>query len=212
VNLNTMTSTLPFLISSCKLFRTQYYTESATPSMEESLALSTETIDKWEELDVALRATITSHVASRASSTQGSGMLRAFATSFPHIAPVVKAIKKRVLRVDPSLSDCTGHAATCFGAVCGMLNIDEETCSSMFMYTTTRDMVNAAVRMNLIGPLEGGRLTNELCIAIGELVHRQLVSKSSAADMNIAFAHQVCPLVEILSNAHDRLYTRLFNS
>ena len=182
---------------------------------------------------------MTSHVASRASSTQGSGMLRAFSHAFPHMALVIKAMKRRVLRVDASLANCTGHAATCFGAVCGLLGIDEETCASMFLYTCARDMVNAAIRMNLIGPLEGGYVTNQLCQAIEDLIKTQLVphlrlpltldvstSTSESAQiptatpvshpymniMDISSAHQVCPLLEILSNAHDRLYTRLFNS
>lgn len=197
VILNTATSTIPFLLSSSELFRTE---------------IDANGIDKWEELDIQQRVMMTSHVASRASTMQGSGMLRAFSKAFPQIEPGLKALKKRVLRVDPTLADCTGHASTCFGAVCGMLGIDDETCCSMFLYTTARDMVNAAVRMNLIGPLEGGRLTNALCNAIEELLAQQIVPKLLNGDMKADFAHQVCPLIEILSNAHDRLYTRLFNS
>ena len=217
VTLTTVTSTIPFLISSCSLFRNHYYNNGETNSKNDTgrkLQVDSSIVDEWEEIDRQLRATITSHVACRASTTQGSGMLRAFAAAFPNIAPVVKALKKRTLRVDSTLSDCTGHAATCFGAVCGTIGIDEETCSSMFLYTTVRDMVNAAVRMNLIGPLEGGRLTNDLCNDVEKLVVRQIGPRLSCrtAELDTAFAHQVCPLVEILSNAHDRLYTRLFNS
>lgn len=224
VILQTFTSTLPFLVSACSLFRVQYANHHEGVS-----SVSKDVIDQWEAIDVALRATMTSHVASRASSTQGSGMLRAFSHAFPHIAPIIKAMKRRVLRVDASLANCTGHAATCFGAVCGLLGIDEETCSSMFLYTCARDMVNAAIRMNLIGPLEGGYVTNQLCHGIEDLIKTQLVpqltlklsasvSVSTSSHpyftniMDISSAHQICPLIEILSNAHDRLYTRLFNS
>lgn len=89
-------------------------------------------------------------------------------------------------------------------------------------------MVNAAIRMNLIGPLEGGCLTNELCSGVNELVesHLQDLINSSSSSSNghgnelqttatttiCSHAHQVSPLIEVLSNAHDRLYTRLFNS
>ncbi len=197
VILNTATSSIPFLISSSKLFQNEFDSSA---------------FDKWEELDKQQRVMMTSHVASRASTTQGSGMLRAFSKAFPQIEPGLKALKKRVLLVDPILADCTGHASTCFGAVCGMLSIDDETCCSMFLYTTARDMVNAAVRMNLIGPLEGGRLTNDLCNVVEELISQRILSQLLNGDIKADFAHQICPLIEILSNAHDRLYTRLFNS
>lgn len=237
VLLNTATSTVPFLLASCHLFRARYH--SGSDNLAESLNASplpkdNAIIEQWVELDNLLRSTTTSHVANRSSTTQGSGMLRAFSIAFPRISPVVKALKRTTLKVHSSLADCTGHNATCFGAVCGLLGIDEETCCTMFLYTTARDMVNAAVRMNLIGPLEGGRLTHDLCLAVEKLVTEELLNrfereetKESNCDseteensqhnggpevLDVAFAHQVCPLIEILANAHDRLYTRLFNS
>jgi urease accessory protein UreF len=73
--------------------------------------------------------------------------------------------------------------------------------------------------MNLIGPIEGGRLTHDLCLAVEKLVAENLANRfeenntgSGNGELDVEFAHQVCPLIEILSNAHDRLYTRLFNS
>jgi urease accessory protein len=203
VIIQTCTSTIPFLVGSCTLFH------SVTI---DNAHLLKELLHKWELLDYGLRCNMSSHVASRASSTQGSGILRAFSSAFPHIAPAIKLLKKRILLLDQELSDFSGHAATCFGAVCGMLNIDNETCSSMFLYTTARDMVNAAVRMNLIGPLEGMQVTNELCTSIMELVKTQLIPSLNDGSLDTLSSHQVCPLVEVLANAHDRLYTRLFNS
>lgn len=181
---------------------------------------------KWEQLDFELRATMNSHVACRASTTQGSGMLRAFSAAFPAISPVIKVLRRRIVKMMPiqiSQADSSGHAATCFGAVCGLLDINHETCVSMFLYTTARDMVNAAVRMNLIGPLEGGYVTNELCGGVNKLIEMfldkivqncqdEVTSTTGTTTASTHVAHQVAPLVEVLSNAHDRLYTRLFNS
>lgn len=225
VILNTATTNIPFLLASCNLFRKHYHNSNnfENDNNDEPLQVDKDLIQQWEQLDRLLKSTTISHVAARASTTQGSGMLRAFSTAFPHISLVVKALKKSVFKVHPSLAESVGHASTCFGAVCGLLNIDDETCSNMFLYTTARDMVNAAVRMNLIGPLEGGKLTNEVCNAINTLVQKEIVSRFSSVEntneckynasvLDVQYAHQVCPLVEILSNAHDRLYTRLFNS
>lgn len=203
VIIQTYTSTIPFLTESCSLFQ-------STNIDNENLLKGASY--KWELLDYELRCNMSSHVASRASSTQGSGILRAFSSAFPHISPAVKLLKKRILLLDPELADFSGHAATCFGAVAGMLKIDNETCSAMFLYTTARDMVNAAVRMNLIGPLEGMQVTNELCISITELIKTHLIPLLSNGSICTSSVHQVCPLVEVLANAHDRLYTRLFNS
>jgi len=254
VLLQTFTATIPFLVETCHLFRSFYHHHDgveeegeeekeggSSPSshQQQQRNMSTgklltpppETIlKKFESLEKELRATMNSHVACRASTTQGSGMLRAFSAAFPDIAPVLKILRRRILRMTPILNasqtDCYGHAATCFGAVCGLLNIDKETCTSMFLYTTARDMVNAAVRMNLIGPLEGGCVTNELCNGVNGLIElhlQDLINCCNDPDENDgnkishtvrcgSHAHQISPLVEVLSNAHDRLYTRLFNS
>ena len=231
VLLQTFTTTVPFLIQSCALFRNHYYFNDDQSSTTDNSILEPppkELLQRWEKLDIELRAMMNSHVACRASTTQGSGMLRAFSSSFQNIAPVIKRLRKHILKMSPQSSsslsqqiDCCGHAATCFGAVCGLFNIDDETCISMFLYTTARDMVNAAVRMNLIGPLEGGCVTNELCHGVNTLIERFLPNfldlekgndGSDSTRSCIDLAHQVAPLIEVLSNAHDRLYTRLFNS
>jgi urease accessory protein len=217
VLLQTFTTTVPFLLEACNLFRTHYHKGQVSKTSEELQPPTKEILRRWETLDVELRATISSHVASRASTTQGSGLLRAFSASFSDIAPVIKALRRQIIIMSPSqTSDCCGHAATCFGAVCGLLDVNNETCVSMFLYTTARDMVNAAVRMNLVGPLEGGFVTNELCTGIDELIQTHLIDLVDCEDtnqlVNTNIAHQVAPLIEVLSNAHDRLYTRLFNS
>ena len=211
VVLQTFTSVVPFLVSSCQLFRNHYYGNSNHIAQNASLSKPPlEIIEAWESIDYNLDVTTTSHVANRASVSQGSGLLRAFTAAFPNISPVTKVLKRKVLK---DSSKCSGHSATCFGAVCGLLDIDEKTCISMFLYTTARDMVNAAVRMNLVGPLEGGRITNDLCTGIDALIKSEvdgIIKRKREEICNET--HMIAPLLEILSNAHDRLYTRLFNS
>ena len=238
VLLQSFTSIVPFLVETCELFRNHYHSNHDDDQIQTNagkIALQPPTeniLELWEDFDNELRATMNSHVACRASTTQGSGMLRAFSSAFPHINSVIKVLRRHIIKMTPiqSLqSDCFGHAATCFGAVCGLLDINNETCVSMFLYTTARDMVNAAVRMNLIGPLEGGCVTNELCVGIDHLIQHKLSNMMEQSceknvnieqhtrpfqkfDSRIRHSHQVAPLIEVLSNAHDRLYTRLFNS
>ena len=222
---NTCTSLLPFLVASCRLFH-KYQDQSRSEVDINSI------IDEWLKLDIRLSATMTSHVARRASAMQGSGMLRAYIQSFPHISVPLKQIKKRVLKASAmtnsksyDLFGVDGHAATCFGAVCGLLCLNVKDCTSMFLYTSVRDMINAAVRMNLVGPLEAGKLIHVICTQLDEFLGSYSfpqenindkchddndTSVESAFDLNSS--HQIAPIVEILANAHDRLYTRLFNS
>eukprot|EP00816_Leptocylindrus_hargravesii_P003946 CAMPEP_0196825722 /NCGR_PEP_ID=MMETSP1362-20130617/93223_1 /TAXON_ID=163516 /ORGANISM="Leptocylindrus danicus, Strain CCMP1856" /LENGTH=195 /DNA_ID=CAMNT_0042206203 /DNA_START=300 /DNA_END=887 /DNA_ORIENTATION=+ len=168
-------------------------------------------IHQWMELDSKCDANITSHVMRRASSIQGSGMLRAYAAAFPSIALSLKVLKRHLMKSIAMEGRERGHIPTIFGAICGLLQLDDATVASMFIYTNARDMVSAAVRMNLVGPLEGGTLIHQLCQKGSVVIDEVLCSREGLTFDSIS-AHQVAPLVEIMANAHDRLYTRLFNS
>jgi urease accessory protein UreF len=215
VLLQTFTTSVPFLKASCQLFD-QHRISISTFTSNNNSASFVIVAEKWDQIDLEQSISISSHVASRASSLQGSGMFRAFSNAFPQISLMIKELKRRVSEGSKHEQIYRGHSATCFGAVAGMLGIDAATATSIFLYTTSRDMVNAAVRMNLIGPLEGGNVTYILGGMIEMLIatHLQHVGRSRITlfqEPNI-FTYQPCPLLDILSNAHDRLYTRLFNS
>lgn len=213
--LQTCTSLLPFLVSSNNIFH-RYQTGKDCTAL----------VSEWAYLDSILSATMTSHVSRRASTAQGSGMLRAYIKTFPCISQPLQQIKKTVLRATIASRDnfssfgVCGHAVTCFGAVCGLLGIDIKTSCTMFLYTNTRDMINAAVRMNLTGPLEAGGMINNICAQLEKLILDMSLTTivggyeniQHTFDFDLCSIHQISPLLEILSNAHDRLYTRLFNS
>ena len=208
VVLQTFTTSVPFLIASCHTFRNY-------EKMNNSSDLS-DLVHEWDKIDLEQSITITSHVAGRASSGQGNGMFRAFANAFPHLSAIIKELRRCILIGSKDERIHRGHAATCFGAIAGMLGIDKSTAVSIFLYTTCRDMVNAAVRMNLIGPLEGGNVTYMIGNRIEALIQAYLKNTGRSEiswyhPPNIV-AFQTAPLLDILSNAHDRLYTRLFNS
>ena len=187
VLLQTITTTLPFIEGSYKAFRAAGDHNKA--------------LQDWELMDQYLSACLTSHVSRRASCVQGSGMLRAFSACFPQIRPIVQQLKRSAKRRNG------GHGPTCFGAICGLLRLPSQQAISMFLYCTARDLVNAAVRMNLVGPLEGAGLTQVLCQST-----EQLLREEGHEILHWKDAHQVSPVIETLANAHDRLYTRLFNS
>lgn len=234
VLLNTVSTMVPYVVSACDLLYCISAKDSSLTTVGNSNQLY-QVCDRFQCIDEELGATLTSHVSRRASSVQGLGILRAFGRTFPSMSEILSSIKTRLL--DSSVTDLddvdsdggrAGHAATCFAAVCGLAGIHARTCVSMFMYITTRDMVNAAVRMNIVGPLEGGCLINELCSNLEILLNQLLTTADDGCTSNnlaerrtcdaapnrtlLFTPHQVAPVVEILANAHDRLYTRLFNS
>ena len=191
VLLQTVTSQLPYVNAICQFI---------ISSSEDS-----NLVEEFCKVDAHLTSTMTSHVARRASMVQGSGMFRVFPSTFPEqLKPTIISKLKKCILSTKNPTVC-GHAATCWGCICGMLRISPETCMYMYLYTVTRDMINAAIRMNIIGPMEGSYLTNQLCQKLPTLLQHPL-------NLSLDSVHQVAPLIDILSNAHDRLYTRLFNS
>ncbi|CAM9125689.1 unnamed protein product [Hapterophycus canaliculatus] len=68
-----------------------------------------------------------------------------------------------------------GHHAPAFGVVCRALGIGEGRATRAFMFLVARDIMSAATRLSLIGPLEAGRLVSSLSgyaetlVAMGEV-------------------------------------------
>lgn len=211
VLLQTTTTMIPFLIQSCELFQ-KSMGNNGTASTWDNL------VDAWDALDRDLSVTLTSQVSRRASCSQGSGILRTFGGVYSQIRSQVESLRSRISTV-PSTSGNRGHAATCFGAVCGLLGVSPHQAATMFLYTVTRDIINAGVRMNLIGPIEGGHHIHILCTRLSLILDQICFGAHLLGCKSIPSkvlkprdAYQVAPLLEILANAHDRLYSRLFNS
>ena len=206
VLLQTISATIPYVHGACSL----YFSRTSNGNDHSFSGTDCETgmndkldgsscFDEWLRMDKHLSSTTTSQVSRRASCMQGSGWIRAATHCFPATRDSLKKLRQLAAKTDG------GHAATCFGAICGMLGVSPNQATSMFLYCTVRDMVNAGVRMNLIGPLEGCALIRTLCRAVENVLQNRAV-------VHWTDAHQVAPIVEVLANAHERLYTRLFNS
>jgi urease accessory protein UreF len=73
----------------------------------------------------------------------------------------------------------------------------------MFLFLTARDMLAAATRLNIVGPLLAVRVQASLHSFLEELVTRC----KDQTEMR-----QVDPLLDVLQGAHEKLYCRLFIS
>jgi urease accessory protein len=129
----------------------------------------------------------TSHVANRASRAQGKAFLLAAGALFDH---------------RPALP--LGHLPVAIGAALAPeLPVDD--CRALAMYTALRAAVSAAIRLGVIGPLRAQRVLRA-ATAIGD---RAL---AATRGLLAADARAAAPLLELAQAAHDRLYSRMFQS
>ncbi|MEX0886932.1 MAG: urease accessory UreF family protein [Phycisphaeraceae bacterium] len=150
------------------------------------------------ELDARCDAMLANNVANRASRAQGQALLTAAATAFDH--PALDAWR-RELR-DARL---TAHLAPTFGAVTATLGMDATAAQRVYLYTTMRDLVSAAVRFNRIGSLQAQALQYHLSPHIDRYIR---LARHLAPEQ----ACQTVSLLDILQARHDQLYSRLFHS
>ncbi|GMH62500.1 hypothetical protein TrST_g13577 [Triparma strigata] len=177
--------------------------------LQDDAAVATAVFNEWEDIDRLMSASTTSSVARRASCLQGIGMIRAYAAAFDETADILKALKRRIMSASTKSGFERGHGSTVFGATCAILKTSDVECVNMFLYCLCRDMVSAAVRMNLVGPLEGSGIIRQVTRNVEEIVRERVIE---GADIDVKGAFMCSPILEILANSHERLYTRLFNS
>lgn len=148
-------------------------------------------------LDAACDATLTSHVARRASAAQGRALAIAARRIWRDLAGV-EAIARHVERAP-------AHHAPIFGAVFGALGAGPEDAAAAFLHAAARGALSAGVRLGLVGPLEA----QAILASRAELCERVLARSATIA---VADAAQTSPLVELFGALHDALDGRLFQS
>jgi urease accessory protein UreF len=105
------------------------------------------------------------------------------------------------------LAPLWGRAAT---TTFGMT--EEEACRA-FVYTVSRDLVSAAVRMNLLGPMEGQTvLWKDLLSATSTARRGRQPWYDLSVPPNLDDATTAAPAVDAIQPCHDLLASRLFRS
>jgi urease accessory protein len=166
--------------------------------------------EKLPEFDQLCDAFATNHVANRASRAQG----RALLTAVERVFNVGQA--SRLSASSPkegSLKSATGerpvlrfaHFAPVFGACLRQLQIPRETATRMFIFNQLRAFLAAAVRSNIVGPMEAQRLQNQLAPEAERVRQR-------CENLTLDQIAQTAPLLDLWQGAQDRLYSRLFQS
>ena len=167
--------------------------------------------ERLEEFDNLCDAFTTNHVANRASRAQG----KAFSTAVQRIFTV-----GQVSRLSPSKSSDarqinmeTGkmpvlrfnHLACVFGAAMRQLDISQEITARLFFFNHLRSVIAAAVRLNIVGPMDAQAIQHQLSFTAEDILKR-------CASLTLDDIAQTSPLLDMWQGAQDRLYSRLFQS
>jgi urease accessory protein len=75
----------------------------------------------------------------------------------------------------------------------------------MLLYGTARGVLSAAVRLGIAGSYEAQRLQHGCGPWLDRVADR-------CADLSLDDVAQTAPVIDLLQSAHDRLYSRLFQS
>jgi urease accessory protein len=148
--------------------------------------------DVLPEADALCDAFTSNHVANRASRAQG----RAFLTAIQRVFPQPDA---------PPLEAPCGHLAPVFGVCLRRLGLARRTTGRMLFFNHLRSLLAAAVRLNIVGPMEAQILTHRLAPTAEAIL-------TECAALTLDQIAQTAPLLDVWQGAHDRLYSRLFQS
>ena len=147
-----------------------------------------------ERYDVFLR----NPVANRASRVQGRAWLATVERAF--LQPPVAAACQTIRANAPFR-----HHAPVVGATLRALGVGVDAAQRLYLFGVCRGTLSAAVRLGLAGPTAAQRLL------AGAAAHvDRTLARSSA--LTIDEAAQAAPLVDLWQAAHDRLYSRIFQS
>ena len=171
---------------------------------------------EWDALNDAF---LSNAVANRASRQQGRTLVASAARIFA--SSTLDALHARVVSTPNSQSPTPkalptsnsqgpapallAHAAPMTGAVFASLGVTLETTQRMVLFVAARGVLSAAVRLGVTGSYDAQRLQSECAGWIG----RVLLRYGDAGPDDLA---QTAPVIDILQGAHDRLYSRLFQS
>ena len=168
-------------------------------------------------VDRFCHAFISNHVANRASRAQGKAFLLSVQAAFD-------LAECEAMREEIGAGRMYGHYPVVFGAAAAALKIDIDHAVRLLLHITMRGFVSSAVRLNVVGALEGQKLQYGLGPFLAALAARCEngdISDSCEApdgpfrrisDVSVFAMAQTAPLVEILQAGQDRIYSRLFQS
>ncbi|KAK8366648.1 hypothetical protein V6Z12_A02G133600 [Gossypium hirsutum] len=158
------------------------------------------TLDNCQKLDRILDATLSNEVGRKASVSQGSSLMRVAASVFTEL-PSLKSMRDVCI----GSGVVSFHHAPVFGIICGLLGMDSGTSQRAYIFMTMRDVISAATRLNLVGPLGAAVLQHRVASVAESMVKKWM-------DRSVEDACQTAPLLDTIQGCHTYLFSRLFCS
>lgn len=149
---------------------------------------------RFNELDHLCDVFLSNHVANRGSRLMGKSLIVAAEQSFGSTALTEFRSTTQI-----------GHFAPAFGVIARLLEVDRASTARLFTFIQLRGVLASAVRLGIIGPLEAQRIQFKLSPAA------ETAAASSLRFTTEDIAH-TSPLLDVWQGAHDRLYSRLFQT
>jgi urease accessory protein len=147
-------------------------------------------------IDLYCDAFTSNHVANRASRVQGRAYLYSVDRAFT---------SEPLQRLRGELNDLPSHFAPVFGAVARLLQIEKLAALRLFVFMQLRGWISSAVRLGIIGPLEGQSIQRQFSPLAEATVQ-------SCSNLGLDDVAQTAPLIDLFQGSQDRLYSRLFQS
>lgn len=205
---------VPFVTAGNALARTQQR------SINGSAIDMNEIFQQWQTLDRFSHAAMAANrPGCKASLDQGHGMLRVamqwLGSSASEDSSKFVELANRIQQEIDKSSDGTGHFGPIFGLVCGFLELDDKTMCQVLGYCTARDMISAAVRLNLVGPMAGVNLLDGAYKAVEDGIESGSFEIGVNDDVISAAMEAVAtcsPVMDAVHPSHDVLAVRLFRT
>jgi urease accessory protein len=146
-------------------------------------------LERWNRHNDAF---LSNHVANRASRVQGRALVNS-------------AVRIFGLAARPGVNSDPCHFAPAFGATARALAVSREETVELFFFQSLRNLIAAAIRLGIAGPMEAQAMQHRLTPRAREIL-------SLTAERTVNDVASVAPLQDIWHGTHDRLYSRLFQT
>ena len=151
---------------------------------------------RLEELDDLNHAFLTNGVANRASRVQGRTLAATAARVWPS-----RATDDLQARAQAGWA----HVAPLSGVVFRTIGLSQAIARKAVLYGAARGILSAAVRLGVVGSYGAQRIQHAAATHLDATLEQ---CRGLAAEEIC----QTAPLIDVLQGAHDRLYSRLFQS
>ncbi len=151
---------------------------------------------RLEELDELAHAFLTNGVANRASRVQGRTLAATAARVWPSHAMTDLRARMQAGRA---------HVAPVSGVVFRTIGLPQETARKVVLFSAARGVLSAAVRLGVVGSYGAQQIQHAAETQLDATLER---CRGLAAEQIC----QTAPIIDVLQGAHDRLYSRLFQS